>query len=211
MSLSYPKSLFQTFLPLLVGVLLASAALAQDSGDVDIKALISGHWVINDDLSDNSDDQVEEAIKAAGGRVQRRGLFAKKVEDRYRGGPPDQELYDRISYDDILTITHDEPEMVFEYADDFRRVFYTDGRRRTTGVNDYFESGGADFSFGNWSGQQLIVEARPRDGGYTLETYTLEQQGQRPRLEVTLQPFVFGAPVSIVRIFDRAPAGTSDQ
>lgn len=211
MSLSYPKTLLLSFLPFLAGILLASSALAQDSGSADIRVLISGHWVINDDLSDNTDEQVEEAIKAAGGKVQRRGLFARKVEDRYRGGPPDQELYDRVSYDDVLTITHNEPEMVFEYADNYRRVFHTDGRRRSTGVNDYFESGGADFSFGNWTGQQLIVEARPRDGGYSLETYTLEQQGQRLRLEVTLQPFVFGAPVSIVRIFDRAPASNAGQ
>ena len=127
----------------------------------------------------------------------------RKVEDRYRGGPAEQELYDRISYDDVLTISYDNPEMVFEYADSYRRVFHTDGRRRSTGVNDYFESGGADFSFGNWNGQQLIVEARPRDGGYTLETYTLEAQGSRLRIEMTLQPFVFGAPINLVRVFDR--------
>ena len=178
---------------------------AQDNEQPDLRESISGHWVINDDLSDNTDDQVEEAIKAAGGRVQRRGLFAKKVEDRYRGGPPDQELYDRISYDDVLTISYNDPEMVFEYADGFRRLFHTDGRTRSTGVNDYFDSGGADFSFGNWNGQRLLVEGRPRDGGYTLETYTLESQGQRLRIEMTLEPFVFGAPISLTRVFDRAP------
>ena len=176
---------------------------AQEQRVFDAREAIVGRWVINEELSDNTDDQVEEAIKAAGGRVQRRGLFAKKVEDRYRGGPPDQELYDRISYDDVLTITYNDPEMVFEYADSFRRVFHTDGRRRSAAVNDYFASGGADFSFGNWSGQQLLVEGRPRDGGYTLETYTLEAQGQRLRIAMTLEPFVFGAPISLTRVFDR--------
>lgn len=177
---------------------------AQTTGTIDAKALISGYWVINDELSDNTDDQVEEAIKAAGGRVPRRGLFARKVEDRYRGGPADQELYDRVSYDDVLSIRYNDPEIVFEYADGFRRVFHTDGRRRSTGVNDYFESGGADYSFGNWNGQQFLVEGRPRDGGYTLETYTLEEQGQRLRIEMTIQPFVFGAPINLVRVFDRS-------
>jgi len=176
---------------------------AQENETAGAKELIIGYWVINDELSDNTDDQVEEAIKAAGGRVERRSFFAKKVEDRYRGGPADQELYDRLSYDDVLTISYNDPEMVFEYADNFRRVFHTDGRRRSTGVNDYFDSGGADFSFGNWNGEQLLVEGRPRDGGYTLETYTLEAQGQRLRIEMTLEPFVFGAPINLVRVFDR--------
>jgi len=176
---------------------------AQEDEALSPRELIGGHWVINEDLSDNTDEQVEEAIKAAGGRVERRGLFAKKVEDRYRGGPAEQEMYDRISYDDVLTISYTDPEMVFEYADGFRRVFHTDGRRRSAAVNDYFESGGADFSFGNWNGEQLLVEGRPRDGGYTLETYTLEAQGQRLRIEMTIEPFVFGAPISLVRVFDR--------
>jgi hypothetical protein len=190
-------------LPLVVASCWWLPGIAQPSETLNARGLISGHWVINDELSDNTDDQVEEAIKAAGGRVQRRGLFAKKVEDRYRGGPADQELYDRLSYDDVLTITYDDPEIVFEYADNFRRVFHTDGRRRSTGVNDYFESGGVDYTFGNWNGQELLVEGRPRDGGYTLESYTLEAQGQRLRIEMTLQPFVFGAPINLVRIFDR--------
>ncbi len=166
---------------------------------------INGHWVINEELSDNTDDQVEEAIRAAGGQVQRRGWFSKPEKDRYRGGPADQELYDRISYDDVLTVRYDEPQAVFEYADGYRRVFHTDGRRRSTGVSDYFEAGGEDFSFGNWNDSELIVEGRPRDGGYTLETYTLEEQGQRLRVEMTLEPFVFGGPIHLVRVYDRAP------
>jgi hypothetical protein len=190
-------------LSLLASLFWPAAGLAQQSAELDPRVLIAGHWVINEDLSQNTDERVEAAIRAAGGRVQRRGWFSKPVEDRYRGGPADQELYDRISYDDVLTISYAEPEFVFEYADGFRRVFHTDGRRRTTGVNDFFESGGRDFSFGNWSGAQLIVEARPRDGGYILETYSLEEQGRRLRVEMTLEPYVFGAPITLVRVYDR--------
>ena len=186
---------------LLLGLLLPQGGTGQEGPG--IRELISGHWAANDDLSQNTDDRVEEAIEAAGGRVPRRGWFSRPEEDRYRGGPADQELYDRISYDDVLTITYDEPEFVFEYADNYRRVFHTDGRRRSTGVNDYFESGGTDFSFGNWTGDQLIVEARPRDGGYTLETYSLEAGGQRLRVEMDLQPFVFGAPNTLTRVYDQ--------
>ncbi|MCB1669655.1 MAG: hypothetical protein R3F41_07385 [Gammaproteobacteria bacterium] len=177
---------------------------ARQASAPDPRQEISGYWVINDELSDNTDDQVEEAIRAAGGKVQRRSWFSKREEDRYRGGPADQELYDRVSYDDVLTIQYDAPEFVFEYADNYRRVFHTDGRKRSTGASDYYESGGEDFSFGNWNGSELIVEGRPRDGGYTLESYTLEQQGQRLRVVMTLEPFVFGGPIHLTRVYDRA-------
>ena len=68
--------------------------------------MLVGHWVIDEDRSDNTDDQVEAAIKEGGGKVKRR-WFAKKDDDFYRGGPAEQELYDRISYDDVLTISID--------------------------------------------------------------------------------------------------------
>lgn len=197
---------------LLPAVLMTCPILLGQQAVPDIRTVIAGHWQINDELSQNTDERVEVAIREAGGRVQRRGLFGRRQEDRYRGGPADQELYDRISYDDILTITHEAPELVFEYADGFQRVFYTDGRRRSTGVNDYFEQGGEDYSFGGWSGNSLTVEARPRDGGYTLETYTLEAEGQRLRVEMTISPFVFAVPITLVRIYDRVAGnqGASD-
>ena len=46
----------------------------------------NGSWVINESLSDNTDDAVEAAIKEAGGKVKRRFL-RKRPEDFYRGGP----------------------------------------------------------------------------------------------------------------------------
>jgi hypothetical protein len=64
-----------------------------------------------------------------------------------------------------------------------------------------------DYSFGSWAGNSLNVDARPRDGGYILETYTLEAQGQRLRVEMTLNPFVFKVPITLFRIFDRADSG----
>ena len=104
-----------------------TAAVPQNSTDIEIAELIQGHWVINEELSDNTDDKVEAAIKADGGRI-RRNWFSKKVEDRYRGGPADQELYDRISYDDVLRIQYNNPEFIFEYADNYKRIFHSDER-----------------------------------------------------------------------------------
>lgn len=183
---------------ILLTLTLGSLVYAQDGG---IEQLIVGNWVINDELSDDTDDQVEEAIEAGGGKGSR-GFFNRK-EDFYRGGPAEQELYDRLSYDDVLTISYDEPELRFEYEDGFVRVFHTDGRRRTTTANDFFVEGGQDFSFGNWDGESLNVEARPRDDGFTLETYTLQANGNQLRIEMTIHPGSFRVPISLMRIFDR--------
>lgn len=166
-----------------------------------IESLIIGDWVINEELSDDTDDQVEAAIEAGGGRG--RSFFQRRKEDYYRGGPPEQELYDRISYDDVLRIEYTEPEFRFSYADGYQRIFHSDGRRRTTTANDFYSEGGRDFSFGNWDRQRLIVEARPRDGGFTLETYSIEADGNRLRIEMVIQPDSFRKQINLVRIFDR--------
>lgn len=172
------------------------------SSQGDVRQLLAGDWVINDELSDNTDDQVEEAIEEGGGKGGR-GLFNNK-EDFYRGGPPEQELYDRISYDDVLHIEFEEPEFRFVYADDFRRIFHTDGRRRRTTAADFYSEGGSDWSFGYFENNALIVEGQPRDGGFTVETYTVSDDGQRLTVDMLIQPQSFNVPVKLVRVFDRS-------
>ena len=189
------KDLFFLFFPLLF-VITSTALFAQN-----ISEGIIGTWLINEELSDDTDDMVGEAIEAGGGRDSR-GFFNRK-EDFYRGGPPEHELYDRISYDDVLTIEYKEPEFLFSFEDDYSRVFHTDGRRRRIGANDFYSEGGQDWSSANWEGDALIVEARPRDGGFTIETYTLEANGSRLRVEMLIQPDSFNVPINLVRVFDR--------
>ena len=190
------------FVPLISAVLLLSyGSYAQDnSGQAVVRGFL-GSWIVNDELSDNTDDQVEEAIEAGGGKGSR-GFFNRQ-EDFYRGGPAEQELYDRISYDDLLTISYQAPEFRFEYEDGWLRVFHTDGRRRTTTANDFYSEGGSDFSFANFDGDRIIVEARPRDGGFTLETYTLINNGSQLRIEMVLEPDSFREAINLVRIYDR--------
>ena len=177
----------------------AAPALAEAR---EIRTYLSGRWVINDELSDNTDDQVEEAIEAGGGK-RGRGFFNRQ-EDFYRGGPPEHELYDRISYDDVLTIEVNEPELRFTYADNFQRVFHSDGRRRRASASGFYNEGGTDFSSGLFEVNSLVVEGRPRDGGFTIEIYTLESDGDRLRIEMTIQPDSFREPIELVRYFDRA-------
>ena len=190
---------------LIVFTVFLAGAQQSESGDADSenRQLMAGDWLINDELSDNSDDQVEEAIKAGGGRVARR-FFRKRPEDFYRGGPPEQELYDRISYDDVLRIEYTDPEFTFTYADNYQRIFHTDGRRRSITANSFYSEGSEDFSFGNWDAAALVVEARPRDGGFTLETYILEEGGNRLRIEMTIEPESFRGAISLIRVYDRA-------
>lgn len=163
-----------------------------------------GTWVINEELSDDPDEQVEAAILAAGGRVERR-WFGREEKGRYRGGPEEHELYDRISYDEVLRIDYDEPEFWFGYEDGYQRVFHTDGRTQVVGANDHYSNGARDFSFAAWEGETLLVEARPRDGGFTLETYTLEADNTRLKVELEIKPGNFGAPIMMTRIYDRQP------
>lgn len=191
-------------LPIVFTVFMAGAQQSQSqSGDAENRQLIAGDWIINDELSDNTDDQVEDAIKEGGGKVARR-FFRKRPEDFYRGGPPEQELYDRISYDDVLTIEYAEPEFTFIYADNYQRIFHIDGRRRSTTANSFYAEGGEDFSFGNWDAAALVVEARPRDGGFTLETYTLEEGGNRLRVSMIIEPESFRGAIRLTRVYDRA-------
>ena len=160
---------------------------------------ILGEWHFNRDLSDSTDRQVEAAMRAAGQRVQRR-LFDRSTE-RYRGGPEDHELYDHISYDLSLTITEAEDHYLFTYGGYSREVF-TDNRARTVSLSALGEV--SDFSLGHWEGDELLVEARPRDGGFTQETYRLINGKTQLEVEMYIKPRSFTHPIELTRVYDRA-------
>src|SRR5690606_265522 len=103
-------------------------------------------WIVNDELSDNTDRQVEAALRASGQRIQRR-LFDRS-RDRYRGGPEEQELYDRISYDRGLSIELEGEEYTFTYDEGWTRPVYTDDRSRSVSLSAIAEV--QDFSFAHW-------------------------------------------------------------
>lgn len=163
---------------------------------------IVGTWRVNETLSDDTDEAVEAAIIKAGGKVSR-SWFKKKEKGRYRGGPEEQEVYDRISYDPELRIEIKGDECWFGYNDGFQRVFHTDGRSRSVEASDLYANGAQDFAMGDWEGDVLFVEGRPRDGGFTMETYSVIENGTRLRAELELKPGNFGAAVKLVRIYDR--------
>lgn len=160
---------------------------------------IAGHWVVNKELSDDTDKAVAKALRAMGQKVKKCWFGCE--EDRFRGGPAEQELYDRLSYDKTLTITLDAPAYQFTYDDDFQRPVYTDGRSRSVSLTGLDEI--KDFSFAHWENGKLLVEARPRDGGFANETYSLIDNGSHLQVELYIEPDGFTDPVELVRVFDR--------
>lgn len=182
---------------LITGLVLSSlAARAQDEAQ---KEQLIGSWVINEELSDSTDKQVEIALKASGQRIERSWFDRRK--DKYRGGPADQELYDRISYDMVLEIRAEGDNYEFEYADDFVRPVFTDNRSRSVSLNalDSVE----DFSLGHWENGKFLVEAHPRDSGSTNETYTLLNGGTQLRAEFFIRPGSFTETIELTRVYDR--------
>ncbi len=178
-------------------LLLSVPALADDA------SVFNGRWVVNDELSDDTDKAVEKAIKKGGGKVKR----GKKKKGYYRGGPVEQKLYDHLSYDDSFTFNFEDPRFELVYDQGLTRVFFSDGRRNTVSTSTL--SSRSDYSFAGWEDGILYVESKPLDAGYILEAYSLINGGTQLKLEMSLEPSSFVVPIRITRIFDRAD-GTAE-
>lgn len=186
-------------------LLLPAAAVPADAEYV--APDLTGTWVINLDESDDPDKLVEKAIRSVGGRADSEG---RKGRGRYKGGPKEQEIYDHLLYDEKLGITQRGPEIHIVYLEGFQRRFYTDGRGRTVSASGSSSGDAQDFSFGGWSGHTLNVEAKPRDGGWTMESYTLDPSRNRITAKLRLKPLLFPVEVEANLVYDRegtAPAG----
>lgn len=183
--------------------LLASALFVQPAAAQDTTPLpaLAGTWVFNEKQSDSTDDKVEAALRKMGQRA-RRGWFERR-DDVYRGGPADQELYDRISYDKLLEIELGDDEYLFTYAGEYERPVYLDNRSRAVSLTQ-LESV-EDFSMGHWENGKLLIEARPRDGGFAEETYSLINDDTQLQVELYIKPRSFDEVIEIVRVFDRQP------
>ncbi|MDR0780476.1 MAG: hypothetical protein LBF16_07240 [Pseudomonadales bacterium] len=162
---------------------------------------ITGVWSINAALSDNTDKRVEAALRAAGEKIQSSWFDRRK--DRYRGGPAEQELYDRMSYDSTLRISLDADADAYDftYADAFSRLVYTDNRSHSVSLNALDTA--ADFSLGHWEGEVFKVEAHPRDGGYAEESYRLSNGGKQLHVELYILPRAFREAITLKRVYDK--------
>jgi len=157
-----------------------------------------GSWIVNEELSDDTDRQVEIAIRAAGGKLPRTG---KKGKGRYRGGPKEHEIYDRISYDDKLNFQYSPPEFKLIYDDGFERTFHSDNRKRVVSASGTISGDNQDFSFASWENKRLLVETRARDGGWIFETLELSEENLIITMEI--KPSSFAEPINIKRVYIR--------
>ena len=171
--------------------LLTTLASAQE-------VMLAGSWIINEELSEITDDKVEQALIAAGGDATK-GFFNRDRE-YYRGGPVEQEMYDFISYELTLEISINQAEYTFQYGE-FIRPVYLDNRGNSVSLSGINEV--TDFSFGHWESDQLLVEGRPRDGGFTDELYSLSDDGMQLSVELFIEPRFFGAAIELLRVYDR--------
>ncbi len=187
------------------GLLFLAPALGAQSASIEPVMEMAGVWVFNADDSDSTDDKVEAALRKMGERV-RRGWFEQR-DDVYRGGPADQELYDRISYDKRLEIDLGGDTYHFTYADEFERSIYTDNRSRAVSLTQLETV--EDFSLGHWENGKLLVEAHPRDGGVAEETYSLINGGTQLQVEMSIKPRSFDETIELVRVYDREGAARS--
>jgi hypothetical protein len=178
--------------------LLLPAMLAAQPSATEIPAIV-GNWLFIAELSDSTDDKVEAALRKMGERVRRR--WFEQRDDVYRGGPADQELYDRISYDKELEIVADGDHFLFTYAGEYERPVYTDNRSRSVSLTQ-LESV-EDFSLGHWENGKLLVEAHPRDGGFAEESYELINGGAQLRVQLYIKPRSFDEVIELERVFDR--------
>jgi hypothetical protein len=171
---------------------------------VDVQAqetTVIGQWTFNQADSDVTDRKVEDALRAMGQKVNR--SWFSRDREKYRGGPPEQELYDRISYDSTLTIETGEEFYLFTYDDNWERPVYLDDRARSVSLNNLGNV--EDFSFAHWENTALLVEGRPRDGGFSNERYSVSNDGKQLTVEIYAMPGSFTAPVEVTRVYDRIP------
>ena len=159
-----------------------------------------GKWVINEELSDDTDRKVEETIRSWGGRPPDTG---KKGKERYRGGPKEHALYDHISYDEELKFDYTQPEFRLEYDDGFTRVFHDDGRKRVISASGTVSGDNQDFSFASWDNGKLHVESSVRDGGWIVEVFEYIEETSQLKIRMQLNPSSFIKPIVLTRIYDR--------
>lgn len=162
-----------------------------------------GDWVLNAHASDDPDKKIERTVRKDGGRLSMPPGAERRGRGRYRGGPDDEALYDRVTYDQQVSIAIDGENFVFRYADGAERRFSTTQTTRSQSASGSRTGDNIDFSFAYWEGPKLFVESRPRDNGWILETYRVLEKTSQLELALDLNPVRFGHRIALKLIFDR--------
>jgi len=172
---------------------------------------MAGRWVFDPEASDDVDKMVAKAIRKSGGRIKLPEGVGRNDYARFRGGPQDQELYDRLAYDRVFTLRLEDKTLHLAHYEEagseapfVRQIGTTRGGRVASATGSAADDR-RDYSFAYWDGATLAIETRVRDGGFALERYRL-LAGDRMEVFLRLEPLKFPAALEIVREFERAPA-----
>jgi hypothetical protein len=182
----------------------------------------SGTWRINDDLSENPRDMIEEARPdgpprggfggppAVGiGGLPRGGPGAGPPGGPYGGveGPGSREerrtrmrerLHEIEQGTRLLRITHQDPRFTIRYANDVERVLYTDGRDLGFAfAGDLWEARA------KWKkGRKIVLKSKSSRGRKITETYEFSEDGRRLHLTTKMAGDGRLPPIEFRRVYD---------
>jgi len=208
------QALIGSALPmLLIGSLQTDTSSAAERPD------FSGSWRLNEELSENPRDKMEEM---GGGGRGRGGMGGGSSGggmgggDRQGGGGPggrgggsredmQARFQARIERIETLEILHQDPEMVIGFADGSNRTIYTDGQA----TPDDLEAGVFEGK-GKWkNNSQVIFKAESANGGKATEIYELDEAGDMLLVTTKVEGDGRRPGISFKRVYERALADSS--
>jgi hypothetical protein len=173
---------------------------------------LSGHWVLNRDLSDDAREKMREGMEGRGGRYDRAGWAGRRRRTGGtggRGGGPMGSPPGGMGDDDAresmraifepaeeLAVTQTATEVAVDEKFGRTRRLHPDGKKYKT------DNGASEIKTA-WKEGKLVVETKRDRGMGVIETWELVPDASRIIVNVKMQGG-FGPSVTLKRIYDRA-------
>ncbi len=185
---------------------------------------ISGTWSLNEQLSENFQEKIKEAMKSArSGRGRPDGVSGASgkggnregggrgrpagAEGSSRGGgnrreEMQRELENLSLFADKFQISQNEPEIIISFLDKEQRTIHTDGRGITVTASGYTSNPMGPYIAGWNNEKQLVIETTNSSGIKIEERFTLSPDRQQLHTRVSIELPKLDKPVEIVRVYD---------
>ena len=171
----------------------------------------SGTWVLNDELSENPRDKMQEAMGnrrgggfGGGGRSGGGGMGGGGMRGGMgggRGGDPGAMSERMRALEEgvkVLKIIHQDPAFNIRYADDRERALFTDGRELVSELDQ-----GLVEATANWKGgQKVVVKGEMLNGGKRSEIFELSEDGQQLLITTSMEGSGRMPKTSFRRVYD---------
>ncbi len=165
---------------------------------------ITGKWRLNEAMSDDAQQKMQEMFQSAGGsRGGRRGGGGGQRGGGGGGfGDGDQQrtnpMRAAMNAAKLLDISQDDNVLEIGYGGDSVRTLQTNGQKITFG-----EGRRKSEIKSQWKGEKLVVETKMDGGTKVTETYELRDEGTRLQLKVRIENLRFPRPLEIKRIYEK--------